>query len=217
MTEYWTCCCFEIYYKLIFKLSIQKNSISSECSHQREYSSMVDQDVVRHWWPRLLQTNAHQITPIFAINVEIEKTLQIIKINKIIKMKKQISNLEFSVGANSRLPTIHRLLQIMVETGGYLNSSCLHQIISFSGVYLCWSIRVVRKITKFFFCLWTKKHMPFRSSALSFRIIDPLYPFSIGCFLGAVEVGWTWNGSTPSVSEVSILIIPSFLIKFYNF
>ena len=52
----------------------------------------------------------------------------------IIKMKKQISNLEFSVGANSRLPIIHRLLQITVETGGYLNSSCLPQIISFSGV-----------------------------------------------------------------------------------
>ena len=41
--------------------------------------------------------------------------------------------------------------------------------------------------------------------------------FPLDAFLGAVEVGWTWNGLTPSVSEGSILIIPSFLIKFYNF
>ena len=46
-----------------------------------------------------------------------------------------------------------------------------------------------------------KKHMPFWSSFLLFRIIDLLNPIAMDEYAWAVETWWTWSGGTPSVER----------------
>ena len=61
----------------------------------------------------------HCNTPIFGINIETERKECFNKINKIIKnMARWESNLEFSVGANSKLPSTHAPTEKMRKSKG---------------------------------------------------------------------------------------------------
>ena len=58
-------------------------------------------------------------TPIFVINIETERKECFNKINKIIKnMARRESNLEFSVVANSKLPSTHASTEKMRKSKG---------------------------------------------------------------------------------------------------